>query len=327
MDFRRLAPVAALALAVAITIGACATQQPPTPTATATQPTVIPTLLAQPDTWRTVAETTWEVTFHITLEVWGASMVQPGQPVLIRTRVENVSASPAQYTLWSSTDPAVPLWIVTPVGSLIQLVEPLTNGGFSLPTVGIETLQPGESVEREIAWDGHVFVDGQRVPAPDDVYTIRADFFPGAGVGSPAQAPVVLTHEITVEENPNSTATVEPDSTSLIPLGDSFELQPGQRALVSGIGMVTFLRVIEDSRCPEDVTCVWAGRVVLTFALGETLEEMQAISPSGAADKGIASGDHGAYRITVIDLLPHPHSERTIEPDDYVTTSVVTLRQ
>jgi hypothetical protein len=69
------------------------------------------------------------------------------------------------------------------------------------------------------------------------------------------------------------------------------------------------------------------GRVVLAFALGETLEEVQAISPSGAADRGIAFGDHGTYRVTVIDLLPHPHSERTTKPDDYVATLVVTLRQ
>jgi hypothetical protein len=208
MGFRRLAPAAALALIVVF--AACTTQQPPTPTTTAAQPAVIPTFLAQQDTWRTVAEETWEETFHITLEVWGTSMVRRGQPVLIRTRVENVSVSPAQYTLWSSTDPAVPLWIVTPIGRLIQLVEPLTNGGFSLPTVGIETLQPGKSVEREIAWDGDVTVDGQSVPAPDDVYTIRADFFPGAGVGSPAQAPVVLTHEITVGGDPSPTATTKP---------------------------------------------------------------------------------------------------------------------
>jgi hypothetical protein len=42
--------------------------------------------------------------------------------------------------------------------------------------------------------------------------------------------------------------------------GVSFTLEPGQTAAVKGTdARITFKAVREDSRCPVDVTCVWAG--------------------------------------------------------------------
>ena len=42
--------------------------------------------------------------------------------------------------------------------------------------------------------------------------------------------------------------------------GTTFQLGLGQTATVTGSNVrITFTRVSEDSRCPVDVTCVWAG--------------------------------------------------------------------
>ena len=43
-----------------------------------------------------------------------------------------------------------------------------------------------------------------------------------------------------------------------------FKLRPGQQATVKGTKSgITFMNVGEDSRCPKDVTCVWAGNATV----------------------------------------------------------------
>lgn len=120
---------------------------------------------------------------------------------------------------------------------------------------------------------------------------------------------------------PTPTSTVQ--TTSSVSLDTPFDLKPGQRAFVSGIGIVGFTQVFEDSRCPQDVTCVWAGQAILGIELGETdPQEIRITSqPNAGAD---ASAEYGDYVIAVVGLQPYPHSERSIAPDDYVVTLVVT---
>lgn len=120
---------------------------------------------------------------------------------------------------------------------------------------------------------------------------------------------------------PTPTSTVQ--AASSVSLDTPFDLKPGQRAFVSGIGIVGFTQVFEDSRCPQDVTCVWAGQAVLGVELGETdPQEIRITSQPNAGPD--ASAEYGDYVIAVVGLQPYPHSERSIAPDDYVVTLVVT---
>ena len=53
--------------------------------------------------------------------------------------------------------------------------------------------------------------------------------------------------------------------------GISFALAPGQTAEVKRSGTrVTFRQVREDSRCPVDVTCVWAGDATVEVVISRT---------------------------------------------------------
>lgn len=59
----------------------------------------------------------------------------------------------------------------------------------------------------------------------------------------------------------------------------------GETVRVHGM-RVTPLRVLEDSRCPARVTCVWAGRVRLAVRIGGTMRELtvgQAVPIAGGA--------------------------------------------
>ena len=92
------------------------------------------------------------------------------------------------------------------------------------------------------------------------------------------------------------------------------ELRIGQTTEFGG-HKVTVLKLVEDSRCPVEVNCVWAGRVKITLgidrrdgtnvrelgsdapiqALGGTLELLRT-QPDRRADRNIAPGD---YRFTI----------------------------
>lgn len=93
-------------------------------------------------------------------------------------------------------------------------------------------------------------------------------------------------------------------------------LAPGQTATPTGTNLqVRFDRVESDSRCPIDVTCVWAGEAAMDLQL--------TVGDSTAAVELRSSGAPGArvmfegYEISVQRLDPAPHSQRPIDPRAY----------
>lgn len=84
----------------------------------------------------------------------------------------------------------------------------------------------------------------------------------------------------------------------------------GQPAYVDGI-MVTPLRVLEDSRCPMEARCVWAGQVRLLVRIGtgrnRTLHEITSNKPINVAD--------GALEL--VNVMPPQSMQRTLGPRDY----------
>lgn len=124
---------------------------------------------------------------------------------------------------------------------------------------------------------------------------------------------------------PTATATATASSTPFTPDGrpgqEAF-LQPGERAVFEADGErleVLFVGVTADSRCPVDVTCIWAGeaRVALDFV---GLMSWEGTLSAGAGASVTVAG----WIVTVTDLTPAPRSDRTIAPGDYEVRIVVT---
>lgn len=47
-----------------------------------------------------------------------------------------------------------------------------------------------------------------------------------------------------------------------------FMLKTGESVQIErGLGLITFIKIVEDSRCPTNVTCVWAGNVKTEFEI------------------------------------------------------------
>lgn len=90
-----------------------------------------------------------------------------------------------------------------------------------------------------------------------------------------------------------------------------------QKAVFNDV-VIKALAVAEDSRCPSDVECVWAGRVMIevnvstkdgTLIKSAKLEEKKSFVAGGA-------------RITLAQVEPYPVSTKEIEDGDYVFSFV-----
>ena len=101
--------------------------------------------------------------------------------------------------------------------------------------------------------------------------------------------------------------------------GSAFDMSVGQEAQVQGTPLtIRFLGISEDSRCPSDVQCVWAGdavaRLVITAqgTVGTEASLHTTLEPKSAAFAG--------YTVRLTAVKPVPRSGTTIPPTGYVVT-------
>jgi hypothetical protein len=98
-----------------------------------------------------------------------------------------------------------------------------------------------------------------------------------------------------------------------------FTLKVGQSANVQPADIdLTFVNVTEDSRCPSDVTCVWAGRVSIVvdvWASGNSSRLVLTLSGGQSEAKSL-----GSYSVKLTNVQPFPVSTKKISPSDHVAT-------
>lgn len=56
-----------------------------------------------------------------------------------------------------------------------------------------------------------------------------------------------------------------PENGQRVADGASFRMAVGEQVLLADDSRLRYVRVVEDSRCPPDVNCVWAGDAVVAF--------------------------------------------------------------
>ena len=89
---------------------------------------------------------------------------------------------------------------------------------------------------------------------------------------------------------------------TLVPLGQAVQV---------GSLVVTPLEVNEDSRCPMNARCVWAGRVVLVARIaGAGWEETTPLT------LGLTHGTHG-LSLTLTSVTPEKTTTDPLAPGDY----------
>jgi len=98
-----------------------------------------------------------------------------------------------------------------------------------------------------------------------------------------------------------------------------FDIASGQEAHVQGTPIVVSFRgVSNDSRCPTDVQCVWAGNAVVRLSLSQGEGPAIEVSLNSTLDPRITK--FAGYSIRLAGLKPAPNSGKPIPPGDYVAT-------
>jgi hypothetical protein len=150
---------------------------------------------------------------------------------------------------------------------------------------------------------------------------------PASPTTAPTTAPTRAAATMTI-----AAPTVAPAAPTAAPsgkppaLGEPFVLQPGQSASVGGGPTLTFVRVLEDSRCPTRVNCVWSGRAVI--ALEASVAGQPSATLSLATKHSPQPTDrvpYAGYEIQLAAIQPRPEDPNvTIPASAYRAELVVT---
>lgn len=104
--------------------------------------------------------------------------------------------------------------------------------------------------------------------------------------------------------------------------GATFSLPVGRTAVVSGhSARITFNRVTDDSRCPIDVVCVWAGDAPIELTISRDGSSETRTLSLIAPNNEIVVGD---VRIRLVGLTPAPKQAEPPATRAYVAQLVVT---
>ena len=89
--------------------------------------------------------------------------------------------------------------------------------------------------------------------------------------------------------------------------GEAFAMASGESVALADRSTLRYVRVTNDSRCPPDKQCVWAGDAEVVFEW--TADAGQAESFSLHTGRGDRSKDLGGRRLTLVTLA------RGVEPE------------
>ncbi|MEZ4417699.1 MAG: hypothetical protein R3E10_18225 [Gemmatimonadota bacterium] len=112
-----------------------------------------------------------------------------------------------------------------------------------------------------------------------------------------------------------------PVDASDVRLGAPAELQlrVGQEQRVpESVLRVVLDEVLEDSRCPVDVTCVWQGNLRAGFGIAAGSGPTVPFQLNTAVDPRIA--EWNGVRVTIVSVEPAPHERTPIDPASYAVT-------
>jgi hypothetical protein len=117
---------------------------------------------------------------------------------------------------------------------------------------------------------------------------------------------------------PSGTSTTALHAEKLFDLNDTTEVKTGQTVGMTNGGLVfRFDSVINDSRCPVGIECIWVGSATIHLTFQET---------TGISDTIFEHGQvaYGNYKIILIELSPYPIWQQTIDKSSYIAKFIVT---
>jgi hypothetical protein len=114
-------------------------------------------------------------------------------------------------------------------------------------------------------------------------------------------------------------ASLGADDTQPAASSRTIVVAPGTSARVDGTPLsITLEAIVDDSRCAEGVTCIWAGDVGARISIGAD----RATPEEATLHLMVAPHDvtHGDVRITLVSVTPYPKADQKIDPESYRAT-------
>jgi hypothetical protein len=131
--------------------------------------------------------------------------------------------------------------------------------------------------------------------------------------GDPEASPTIPVPFTTVVVSPTpplATASAAAGLSTRAPgasLGVPLTLAGGQSVRVDTGLTITFQAVLEDSRCPTDVDCVWAGRAKVAFQVEAPGQAAATLTLITLPDQPTPTpATYAGYAIALLDLAPYP---------------------
>ncbi|MDZ7693021.1 MAG: hypothetical protein U5K69_18170 [Balneolaceae bacterium] len=111
-----------------------------------------------------------------------------------------------------------------------------------------------------------------------------------------------------------STTSIEPEPV----LGEEFEIEIGEQITIQKEGLsITFKELLDDSRCPKGVYCVWAGNAKVAIQVNDEKAKLNThLEPKTV--------NISEYSVTLVSVNPYPEYKTKIREEEYVLTLVVT---
>lgn len=81
---------------------------------------------------------------------------------------------------------------------------------------------------------------------------------------------------------------------------------------------IKFLEMVEDSRCPTDVNCVWAGNAKIRIQVRDSHGSPKTLELNSTLNPQVVN--YGRYEMRLSGLTPRPTSNRKIDKNGYVAT-------
>jgi hypothetical protein len=104
-------------------------------------------------------------------------------------------------------------------------------------------------------------------------------------------------------------------TTTDVTLDQQFTLSPGQTARIPAQGLeIRFDSVSGDSRCPEDVVCVWAGDAAINLTLTRNGQSRSVAVHTTLDPKVVVEG---GVSISLVKLAPNTSSKKSIPQGEY----------
>jgi len=122
-----------------------------------------------------------------------------------------------------------------------------------------------------------------------------------------------------------TSCTQDPIISGKVSLNEQFTIKEGGQVVIKGEKLsVQFSSVLDESRCPTGVQCVWEGNATISIEVSKKRKKsVRAILNTNTAIQQNELA-YKNYRIKLLGLNPYPRIDEKIEAKDYEAVMIVT---